>query len=87
MQTNSRIGEVWVYKTSLTSPLFNEVSVPRRESEELCIFVRWVSILTVSMICFCIGWWNYSDSVFFLRGFFITFVINELQCMLHANVM
>ena len=42
--------EVWAYKTSLTSPLFNEVLVPSQECELSCICLSWVSILPLSMI-------------------------------------
>ena len=41
--------EIWAHKTSLTPPLFIEVSVPRQESERSCICVLGVLILPVSM--------------------------------------
>ena len=46
------LGEVWAHKTSLTSPVFIEVSVPSQESERSCICVLVVSILSLSSILF-----------------------------------
>jgi hypothetical protein len=42
--------EVWIHKTSLTPPLFIEVSVTCQESEWSCICVLVVSILPLSAI-------------------------------------
>jgi hypothetical protein len=41
-------GEVWLHKTSLTPPLFIEVTVPSKENEQSCICVLGVSILSPS---------------------------------------
>ena len=41
--------DVYVHKTSLTLPLFIEVSLPSQENEQSCIFVLWVSIFPLSM--------------------------------------
>ena len=60
-------GEVWADKTSLTLPLFIEVSVPRQESERSCVCVLGASILPLSMIYFSIGFLKCSDSVVFLK--------------------
>jgi hypothetical protein len=41
--------EVFVHITSLTLPLFIEVSLPNQENEQSCICLLWVSILSLSM--------------------------------------
>ena len=41
---------VWARKTSLTPPLFIDVSVPSQESKQSCICVLCVSILSISAI-------------------------------------
>ena len=45
--------EVFVHKTSLTLPLFIEVSLPSQENEQSCIFVLWASIFPLSMFRQC----------------------------------
>ena len=40
-------GKVLVHRTSLTPPLFIEVPVPSQESEQSCISVLGVSILSL----------------------------------------
>ena len=63
-------GEVWIYKTSLTPPLFIERPVSRQESERFrdvdfayflpflyCILFRWCDIFFSSFYCsFCVGY-------------------------------
>ena len=60
--------QIWLHKTSLTLPLFIEVSVPSQESEWSCICVLGVSIWPLSMIL-SIECWNCSDSVVVLELF------------------
>ena len=43
-------GKIWANTTSLTPPLFIEVSVPSNESKRSCICVLEVSILPLSKI-------------------------------------
>jgi len=43
-------GEVWVHKTSLTPPLFNEEPLRSQKSDPSCIYVLVVSILPLSTI-------------------------------------
>jgi hypothetical protein len=64
-------GEVWIHKTSLTPPLFIEVSVPRDESERSCICVLGVSILLLFLRFFSIGFLNCSFGVVFFVFHFI----------------
>ena len=59
-------GEVWTHKTSLSSPLFIGVPVPRKGSEWSCICVLMVSF--ASFYVASIGIWKCSDSVVFFRG-------------------
>ena len=54
-------GEVWAHKTSLTTPLFIEVSVPSQESDR--------SYICVMGIDFSIKFRSCSDSVVFLFHF------------------
>ena len=42
------MSQVWINKTSLSPPLFIEVSVPSHESERSCTCVLRVSILSLS---------------------------------------
>ena len=52
----SNIYRIWVYKLSLTLPLFIEVPVPIQESERSCIYVLGVLILSFStMLIFDFG--------------------------------
>ena len=61
-------GELWAHKTSLTPPLFIEVSVPSQESERSCIFVLFVSILPLStMFLFDFG---VAPTVFFFLFYY-----------------
>jgi hypothetical protein len=59
-------GEVWTHKTSLSSPLFIGVPVPRKGSEWSCICVLMVSF--TSFYDVSIGIWKCSDSVVFFGG-------------------
>jgi len=49
--------ELWAHKTSLTPPLFTEVTVPNQESELSCICELGVSILPLSTI-FLLDFWT-----------------------------
>ena len=69
-------GEVLVHQTSLIRPLFIEMHLPRKESEESCICVPEVSILPVCFYVFHMTVW------YFL--FFILFVISENIHNLHS---
>jgi hypothetical protein len=59
-------GEVWTHKTSLSSPLFIGVPIPRKGSEWSCICVLMVSF--TSFYDVSIGIWKCSDSVVFFGG-------------------
>jgi hypothetical protein len=59
-------GEVWAHKTSLTPPLFIEVSV-LRQVMYLCVRI----IDCVSFCDFSIGFWNCSNSVVYFVFHFI----------------
>ena len=59
-------GEVWTHKTSLSSPLFIGVPVPRKGSEWSCICVLMVSF--ASFYVASTGIWKFSDSVVFFGG-------------------
>ena len=59
-------GEVWTHKTSLSSPLFIGVPVPRKGSEWSCICVLMVSFASFYVVS--IGIWKCSDSVVFFGG-------------------
>ena len=67
---------MWYHETSLSSPLFVEMTVPRQKSKRSCICVLGVSIL-LPFYNFSIWFWNCSDSVVFFVLFFILFCINH----------
>ena len=58
--------EVWTHKTSLSSPLFIGVAVPRKGSEWSCICV--LKVYFASFYNVSIGIWKCSDSVVFFGG-------------------
>ena len=50
----SLLGEVWTHETSLTPPLFIDVSIPSQESERSCICVLGVSSQESERSCICV---------------------------------
>ena len=58
-------SKVWVQSTSLTPSFFIEVPVPCQRGQRPCIYVLGVSIMTLFLNDFAIGFWNCSDSVIF----------------------
>ena len=57
-------GEVWVYKTSLTQPLFIEVPVPSQVSEWAGIYIP-VYVLGVTTLPLFLGFCKCSNIVTF----------------------
>ena len=66
--------DVCSHKTSLTPPLFIEVSVQTQESERPCLCVLWVSILPLFLWFLSIRLWTCSDSVVCFGFHFDTWV-------------
>ena len=68
--TNSLRGKVWCHITSFTTPPFTNLPVPSQNSEQTCIFVIGVSILSLFLLI-CIEFRDIFDSMVFCFCFII----------------
>jgi hypothetical protein len=88
--------EVWAHTTSLTPPHLIEVPVQSQESERSCICVLGLSILSLFLRFYYIGYgfWNCSEGIVYFIFHFISkylalmashFSIKSLFAVLSAN--